>query len=116
VQDVTRPFESKRGGSITGLLINCIGHIDHASGVSKAWGCGPARSLQEPVFVPRHKDAAEGDGYLLFLEMDYDEMLSNLVVLDAQHIEDGPVCVAHLPLRLRGGLHGNWVPAGQLSP
>ncbi|MBU6443057.1 MAG: carotenoid oxygenase family protein [Alphaproteobacteria bacterium] len=115
VQDESRPFESKRGGSITGLHINCIGHVDHATGLSKAWTCGPAKSLQEPVFIPRRKDAPEGDGYLLFLESDYDEMQSNLVLLDALHIEDGPVCVAHLPLRLRAGLHGNWIPAERLA-
>ena len=115
VQDDSRPFESKRGGSITGMHINCIGHVDHATGVSKAWTCGAAKSLQEPVFIPRGKDAPEGDGYLLFLESDYDEMQSNLVLLDARHIEDGPVCVVHLPLHLRAGLHGNWIPAERLA-
>jgi carotenoid cleavage dioxygenase len=114
VQDLSLPFETKRGESITGMHINCWGHIDHATGVSKIWHCGKASSLQEPVFIPRRPDAAEGDGYLLGLCMRYDDMLSDLVLLDAQHIEEGPIATIHLPLRLRAGLHGNWVPADQL--
>jgi carotenoid cleavage dioxygenase len=45
----------------------------------------------------------------------YDEMRSDLVVLDAQHLDDGPVATVKLPLRLRQGLHGSWVPESQLK-
>jgi carotenoid cleavage dioxygenase len=115
VMDPTRPPQTKGGKSITGLVLNTIGHVDHATGVSKAWACGPNRSIQEPVFIPRREGAPEGDGWLCFLQNDYDEMLSDLVLLDAQHVEDGPVATIHLPLRIRPGLHGNWVGGEQLS-
>lgn len=37
-------------------------------------------------------------------------MLRNdVVILDAQNLAKGPVCTIHLPLKLKLGLHGNWV-------
>lgn len=114
VTDPSLPLDPECGRSISGLLINCWGHIDHARGVSKTWFCGPESTLQEPVFVPRNKNAPEGDGFLMGLVNRYKTMTSDLVVLDAQHIEDGPICTVHLPLHLRSGLHGNWVPSEEL--
>src|SRR5690242_21139149 len=33
---------------------------------------------------------------------------SDLVMLDAQNVEAGPIARVKLPFRLRQGLHGNW--------
>ena len=41
---------------------------------------------------------------------------SELVVLDAQAIEQGPICRIKLPFRLRQGLHGNWADERALTP
>ncbi|WP_194238433.1 carotenoid oxygenase family protein [Streptomyces spongiae] len=32
------------------------------------------------------------------------------LVLDTANLAAGPVATLHLPLRLRGGPHGSWVP------
>lgn len=42
------------------------------------------------------------------------ENRNDLVVLDAQRIDEGPLATIHLPIRLRSGLHGNWVPASAM--
>jgi len=34
--------------------------------------------------------------------------LSQLVILDAQAIDKGPIARVKLPFKLRAGLHGNW--------
>ncbi|UVJ45720.1 carotenoid oxygenase family protein [Pseudomonas sp. LS1212] len=115
VMDPSLPLDPATGRSISGLLINAWGHIDMATGVSKQWFCGPKTTLQEPVFVPRNANAPEGDGYLMGLMNVYETMSSALVILDAQHVDEGPIATVHIPTHLRSGLHGNWVPADQLS-
>ncbi|WP_433920428.1 carotenoid oxygenase family protein [Streptomyces canus] len=67
-------------------------------------------TFQEPVFVPRNDDAPEGDGYLLALANNWTTMLNDLLILDTADLAAGPVATLHLPLRLRAGIHGAWVP------
>ena len=62
----------------------------------------------EPVFVPRSRDAEEGDGYVLSVVYRAAENRSDLVVLDAGNVADGPVACAELPHRVPYGFHGNW--------
>jgi carotenoid cleavage dioxygenase-like enzyme len=64
--------------------------------------------------VPRTGSVAEGDGYLMALVNRYDEMRSDLLILDAADIAGEPIATLALPLRLRNGLHGTWVDADQL--
>ena len=116
VMDLEAPCELKGGASNAGVLLNTLGHYDHATGASKRWFCGPRSTLQEPCFVPRTADSPEGDGYIVQVENLVDEHLSNLLVFEALDIEQGPVARVKLPFRLRFGLHGNWTPADQLKP
>jgi carotenoid cleavage dioxygenase len=39
---------------------------------------------------------------------------SDLVILDAEHLQDGPVATVHLPMRAPGQVHGWWVPEWQM--
>ena len=109
VTDFTKPADPEKLGN-TGLLINTWTRFDHNTGKSSSWYVGPVSSLQECQFVPRSADAPEGAGYLIGLVNRYEEMLTELVVLDAEHLEDGPIATVKLPLRLRNGIHGHWVP------
>ncbi|MBA2651604.1 MAG: carotenoid oxygenase family protein [Tatlockia sp.] len=62
----------------------------------------------EPIFVPRSSNAAEGDGFLLSYV--YREAIdrSDLVILDAQQVDDEPLAIIQLPHRVPFGFHG-WV-------
>lgn len=62
----------------------------------------------EPVFIPKSKDSSEGAGYLVSIIYRAIENRSDLVVLDAENIADGPVATAELPHRIPHGFHGNW--------
>lgn len=64
----------------------------------------------EPVFVERGPGAAEGDGWILAVVYRGNENRSDLVVLDAQAIDKGPIATAELPRRVPFGFHGNWAP------
>jgi carotenoid cleavage dioxygenase len=88
--------------------------MDLQSGAQSVWWAGEQYHLQEPCFVPRTKDAPEGDGYIIVLADNVVTNYSELVILDAQAVEKGPVARVKLPFRLRAGLHGNWVDATQL--
>ena len=112
--DYRRPVDLK-GGSAGGLLMNCLCHIDHETGREQHWWCGPVSSLQEPCFIPRSPDAAEGDGWIVQVCNRLEEHRSDLLLFDALDIEKGPIATINIPIRLRFGLHGNWANADQIG-
>ena len=91
-----------------GAPYDTIVHVDLKSGARKVWEPGPGCFVHEPVFVPRHENAAEGDGHIVSLVYDGNKNLSDFVVLDTQDISKGPVGSAELPTRVPYGFHGNW--------
>ena len=114
VMDREMPMEFLRGRA-SGFKMNKIGHWDHATGKQDCWWAGPQSIVQEPCFVPRSADSPEGDGWIIALVDNLITNYTDLVVLDALKLEDGPVGRAKLPIRLRSGLHGNWADASKLA-
>lgn len=89
--------------------------MDNATRNTTFWNAGPGTSLAECCFAPKHANAREGEGYLMGLATRRDEDgRGDLVILDAEHLGDGPVAVVHLPIRAVGQVHGWWVPESQL--
>lgn len=82
--------------------------FDYRSGDTHVWQPGAARHANEAFFVPA--GAGEGEGWLLSYVYDRGTRSSDLVILDAEHVEDGPVAEIHLPQRVPHGFHGVWVP------
>jgi len=76
---------------------------------------GPDSTVQEAIFVPPRPDAGHGEGYVLQLVDRHAEARCDLLILDAGHIDGEPVATVRLPVRMPGGLHGNWVTPGQLA-
>jgi carotenoid cleavage dioxygenase len=97
-----------------GPPFTCIGHFDEARQKMEFWYAGPDSSPEEPLFVPRANDAREGQGWLLTIVGRRRENRTDLVILDAAHIERGPVAVVKMPCRLHEGFHGTFVPEAQL--
>ncbi|KAG7410280.1 Lignostilbene-alpha,beta-dioxygenase isozyme I [Fusarium oxysporum f. sp. raphani] len=95
-------------------LYNGLAHYDAKTKEVIHFFAGPRKLTQEPVFVPRSATAEEGDGYVIGLLNNYDEMCSELVVLDSRNFSE-PVALVKLPIRLRQGLHGNWVDAADVD-
>jgi len=44
-----------------------------------------------------------------------DERRTDLAILNARRLIDGPLAVFKLPVRVRSTLHGMWVPAEALA-
>jgi carotenoid cleavage dioxygenase-like enzyme len=112
--DMSKPYDVQRAGPIMGFFFNTFLTMDMSTGKADTWFAGETSSTQEPVFAPKSADAPEGVGYVMGVVNRRDEHRCDLVILDAQNMEAGPVAVVKLPLRLKYGIHGNWVPSAAL--
>jgi carotenoid cleavage dioxygenase len=108
--DPTKPYDAAKAGPVMGFFFNTLLTMDMTTGKSKCWFAGDTSTTQEPVFAPRSAKAPEGDGYVMGVVNRRAEHRSDLVILDAQRMDEGPVATVRLPVRLKYGIHGNWVP------
>jgi carotenoid cleavage dioxygenase-like enzyme len=106
---ICRPPSARAGE----MGMGAIGCFDHTEGTLSTWEPG-ASGVQEPNFVVR-PGAPEGEGYLLTLVNRLAENRSDLAILDAHRLDDGPLAVLRLPVRVRSTFHGMWVPASALE-
>jgi carotenoid cleavage dioxygenase len=77
---------------------------------------GEGRFGGEPIFVPREGSTSEEDGWVLVCVNDRMGSPAELVILDANNIEEKPVARIHLPQRVPDGFHGAWVSDSVVSP
>ncbi len=92
----------------------CYARVDHQTRSYQLWKAPATVSLGEPVFAPIRSNAREGEGYLLGVAWHLDQNLrSDLVILDAEHLEEGPVASVRLPTQASPQIHGWWVREDQ---
>ena len=108
------PVELK-SGSATGMLMNCLFLKDFETGAEQHWWAGETSTLQEPCFIPRSKDAPEGDGWIVQVCNRMTGSRTDLLLFDALDIEKGPIATIQVPIRLRFGFHGNFATSGELG-
>jgi carotenoid cleavage dioxygenase len=108
---ICRPPDAVAGA----VGLGAIGCFDHHTGALSTWTPGPDSGVQEPVFVPRDPAAGEGDGYLLVPVNRLSQLRSELAILDAQRLGEGPVALVRMPTRVRATFHGMWVPDAVLA-
>ena len=94
-----------------GPVFTAVHKHDLERGTSEVRAFGAGNGVGEPLFVPRHADAAEDDGYVLVLAYDEARNASDFYILDARHIAGEPLAVVRIPHRVPYGFHGNWVAA-----
>jgi len=75
----------------------------------------PGVVAQEPMFVPRHEDAAEGDGWVMSMVNFMAENRAEFWILDANNIKADPVARVLLPYRQSFSFHGSFVPMDQIK-
>ena len=93
------------------VRFDAIAHIDLTTGRRTQFLLPTGDVTSEPVFVARSEKADEGDGFLLAVVYRAAENRSDLLVLDAQNVEKGPLATAKLPRRVPFGFHGCWLGA-----
>ncbi|HUN26669.1 MAG TPA: carotenoid oxygenase family protein [Steroidobacteraceae bacterium] len=96
-----------------GAGFNTILRLEVKSGRLERLPMDPRSTVQEHVHIPSRQPGHEG--YLAFLVDLHDEHQTEMFVVEAAHIGRGPVARIRIPLRLRVGVHGNWVPAEALG-
>ena len=99
-------IKDKTGGGFP--IYNNIGHFNHKTHEWRLFNVGPTSMVQEPIFIPRTPDAAEGDGFVMAIVSRHETYSTDLVILDTRNWTKAQAIVK-LPCKLRLGIHGNWV-------
>lgn len=84
--------------------------LDTATGRARRHALGPDLSGSEIVFVPRSRDAPEGDGWGLALCYDPRTDRSHVRILDTARWEDAPIAICRFPEWVPMTFHGLWLP------
>ncbi|HSG33959.1 MAG TPA: carotenoid oxygenase family protein [Sphingomonadaceae bacterium] len=89
--------------------------IDHQTQTTQMASV-PDYSQSEMTFVPRKKDAPEGDGYLIGIANSQKENgRSDLVLFDLDDVAAGPVARVRMPFKCVGQVHGFWADASDFA-
>ncbi|MDS3860613.1 carotenoid oxygenase family protein [Thermosynechococcaceae cyanobacterium BACA0444] len=91
--------------------------LDLETQTQEFWSAAPRGFVTEPVFVPdptriNPEDSAsqETAGWLLVLTYEASRQKSDLVILDAANVSQGPLARLHLKHHIPYGLHGTFTP------
>jgi carotenoid cleavage dioxygenase-like enzyme len=99
-------FNTERAFTFDGIM-----KYDNETGVTQAFKYGPNRHGGEAVFAPKVGSSCEDDGYLVCFVHDEATNQSECLIIDAQHLEAGPVATIIMPFRVPYGFHAGWVGA-----
>lgn len=97
------------------FLFDGILRYDHVTGASQQYLFGEGRYGSESPMAPCFDATAEDDGYVVSFVTDMNTDRSECVVLDARHIDAGPVARILLPHRISSGTHSCWADARELQ-
>lgn len=93
---------------------SCYARVDNQTKTFKLWNGGNQTTLAEPCFAPKGPNSREGEGYLLGVAFRRNEgNRSDLLIFDAEHIDEGPIATVHLPVQATPQVHGWWVREDQ---
>ena len=92
-------------------LLHGLQMLDVESGRTRRFDYGAQVVVEEHILVPKPGKTGELDAWLLGTTFDAAEQATKLNLLDAAHMEDGPIAQATLPYVLPLGFHGNFTAA-----
>ncbi|HEY9845984.1 MAG TPA: carotenoid oxygenase family protein, partial [Candidatus Caenarcaniphilales bacterium] len=97
--------------------------LDLSSGARELWSAAPRGFVGEPVFVPRDRNnvdpplncettlaTQEAEGWVLTLVYDAAHHRTDVVILAADRLGQGPIARLHLKHHIPYGLHGSFTP------
>lgn len=94
---------------------NGIVRFDVQNRTSNLWKAPAGLALSEICHAPKSATAPEGAGYVMAVGTHAAENgRADLVILDAERIEQGPIATVKLPTRIVGQVHGWWVPGSYI--
>jgi carotenoid cleavage dioxygenase len=93
-----------------GFDFNAVVKYDIETGAAQTYTHGENTVVGEHIFVPNPEGSSEDDGWVLTVASDRLTEKSELVILDAQKLADGPIARVKMPRRVPIGFHANWLP------
>ena len=97
-----------------GAGFNTVIRLNVKTGQMKTLSLGPRVTLQEHIHIASEQPGHEG--WLAFVCDLHDDNLSEVAIVEAEHLDKGPICRIKIPMRLRCQVHGTWVPESALPP
>ena len=87
----------------------CYVRYDHQTKSATYYKASPTVMLGECVFAPKHENAREGEGYLMGVASHTGKGgIADLLIFDAEHIDEGPMATVKLPSAIAPQIHGWW--------
>jgi carotenoid cleavage dioxygenase len=99
------------GAPAQSALLHGLQLRDMDSGRSRRFDYGDPVVVEEHLWIPKPGRSGELDAWLLGTTFDARRQATVLNLLDAAHLEDGPIAQAQLPYVLPLGFHGNFTAA-----
>ena len=93
-------------GAATAPYFNAISSIDTRAERMRVHRYGADVLAEEHRFVPRPGSSKPGDGWLVGTLLDHQRGRSGVAVLDARHVDRGPLAIAWVPYTVPLGFHG----------
>ena len=94
---------------------SCYARFDNEKRSAQLYRAPDGATLAECCFAPKNAKAPEGVGYLMGVASHIPQGgRADLVILDAEHLDAGPIATVKLPTRIVGQIHGWWTPGAQL--
>ena len=84
---------------------------DEQTGARAEWYSGSTGHVGESVFASDPDGTAEDDGWLINAVYDDARDATDVVILDAHDVAEGPIATVHVPRRIPFGFHARWFPA-----
>ncbi len=102
--------DPRRVGRRTRYTYSVIGsglaRWDWQSGDCDCFVYGANYWSEEPIFIPRHPQGREADGWIVATALNTRAERTELAVFDARRLSDGPVALLSCPYALPLGFHG----------
>lgn len=95
--------DPKRNAPLQGIL-----KLDHQTGDRQFYSFAPQGFVSEPIFVPQPDATQEDQGWVLTVVYNASRHASDVVILDAENLNRGPVATLQLRHHIPYGLHGSW--------
>lgn len=95
----------------TYMGFNTLTRMNVKEGTHTSFTMGPGFTFNESIHIASKQPGHEG--YLAMVVDLHEEWLSDVVILEAAHIERGPIARIKMPKRLKNQIHGVWVDSAR---
>ena len=103
-----RIFAPTSEGAHSAPYFNAVAAFDVERGRRQVYRYGESILAEEHVFVPKPGSSRSNEGWLIGTLLNSAKGRSGVAVLDAEHVERGPLAQAWLPYTVPLGFHGSF--------